>query len=161
VNVCALVRSDAWDRAGRQPDGVWGLLAAESPDFAERWRRADPVEGTDAAAAGFGFRPRGAVAAAGALAVGDAAALTAPFSGAGQAAALSSGIDAGRCLLAERDPAEAWARRFDRGFRPRVAVGAAVQRALLEPVAAAALVRILGAVSPASSWIFRRTRGAW
>jgi flavin-dependent dehydrogenase len=161
VNVCALVRSDAWDAAGREPEGVWRLLAAESPHFAARWTRAAPVEGSDATAAGFGFRARGAVAAGGALAVGDAAALTAPLSGAGQAAALASGIDAARCLLAASpDTAADWARRHGSRFRPRVAAGAALQRALLSPAAAAALLRIVAATG-ASSWLYRRTRGAW
>jgi len=161
VNVCALVRAATWDRAGRSPDGLWRLFSDESPAFAERGRGATPVEGSDVAAAGFGFQPRGPVTAQGALAAGDAAALTAPLSGAGQAAALASGIDAARCLTGAPAPERAWARQFRAGFRPRVAAGRILQRALLTPGAAAVLFRVVAAASPASSWLYRRTRGAW
>lgn len=161
VNVCALVRSDAWERSGRTAQGVWDLLARESPDFARRWLRAAPVEGSEAAVAGFGFRPRGAVTADGALAAGDAAALTAPLSGAGQAAALASGIDAARCLLEADDPAAAWRDRHRRRYGPRVAAAGLLQRALLAPPSAGAVLRIVRAAEPAASWLYRRTRGAW
>jgi flavin-dependent dehydrogenase len=162
VNVCALVRADAWDRAGRSFDGLWRLLAGESPAFAERWRRARVVEGSEVAVAGFGFRRRGAVVGGRALAVGDAAGLTAPLSGAGQAAALAGGIEAARVVV-ERgaDAPAAWEDRFRRRFRRRLAVGDALQHALLAPRAASVALRIVGAVGPAASWIYRSTRGAW
>jgi hypothetical protein len=64
-------------------------------------------------------------------------------------------------MLDETDPAAAWDRRFRRRFDPRVAVGGALQRALLAPTAAAALLRIVSAAKPAASWLYRRTRGAW
>ncbi len=162
VNACALVREDAWDRAGRTAPGLWRLLARESPPFARRWARARVVEGSEAAAAGFGFRGRGAVAGGRALAVGDAAALTAPLSGAGMAAALAGGIEAARSI-AERGPdaAAAWEERHRRRFRLRLGVGGALQRAMLAPRAAEAALRIVGAVGPAASWLYRSTRGAW
>ena len=114
-----------------------------------------------AATSGFGFRPRGVVTGGGALAVGDAASLTAPLSGAGQAAALASGIDAARCLLDAPDPPAEWSRRYRSRFRARVRVGGAVQRALLAPPAASMLLRVVSAAAPAATWLYRRTRGAW
>lgn len=163
VNVCALARADAWERAGRDPDGLWRLLASESPDFAALWRKAVPVEGSEAAVAGFGFSSRGALVAGRALAVGDAAVLTSPFSGAGQSAALAMGVEAASCLASL--PADAAARRWGRTLpgvlRRRLAVGSSLQRALLAPSAAAAVLRVVGAAGPAASWLYRATRGAW
>jgi flavin-dependent dehydrogenase len=162
VNVCALARTEAWDRAARAPDGLWRRLAGESPAFAERWTRAREVEGSGSAIAGFGFGRRRTVVAGRALAVGDAAGLTAPLSGAGQAAALAGGIDAARAIVESgEDAPAAWEGRFRRRFRRRLAVGGALQRALLAPRAAAAAVRIVAAVGPAASWLYRSTRGAW
>jgi flavin-dependent dehydrogenase len=160
VNACALFRADAWDRAGRSPEGAWRLLAAESPGFAARWRLARIVDGSGAAAAGFDFRPRGPVAEGGALAVGDAAGVSPPFSGAGQAAALASGIEAAR-VLAEPGAAAAWPGRFRRRFRGRLAVGGVLQRTLLASSTAPATLRIVAAVGPAATWLYRATRGAW
>jgi menaquinone-9 beta-reductase len=162
VNVCALVRAPTWDRAGRDPEGLWRLLAAESPDFAARWRDAVPVPGSDVATAGFGFAPRGARVGAHALAVGDAAVLTAPFSGAGQSTALASGVAAARCLVAAEDPASAsraWARQLPSDLRRRLAVGDAFQRVLLAPRAAAAVLRLVSVAPAAGRWVFRATRG--
>ena len=82
--------------------------------------------------------------------------------GAGQAAALAGGIEAAR-LVVEFGPGapEAWARRFRSRFRRRLAVGDALQRALLAPRTASVALRIVAAVGPAASWLYRSTRGAW
>ncbi|MCE9634552.1 MAG: FAD-dependent monooxygenase [Planctomycetes bacterium] len=162
VNVCALVRMHAWDRAGRTPGGLWRMFAAESPAFAARWAVARPVEGSEAAVAGFGFHARGAVTGGRAIVVGDAAALTAPVSGAGQAAALASGVAAAGVVLDEGERAvRVWESRFRAQFHRRLAVGGLLQRVMLTPSAASIAIRMIGASGRASSWLYRATRGGW
>jgi flavin-dependent dehydrogenase len=160
VNVCALTEGRAWRDAGASAEALWERLARESPDVAQRLRGARPVPGTDAAAAGFGFATRGAVS-SGALVVGDAAGLLAPFSGGGQAMALATGVAAARELLAPGDSAAAWERRFRAEFRGRLRVGRAVQRLLLARRAAPAALRAVAVLPSAASWLFRSTRGSY
>lgn len=170
VNVCALARRVAWDRAGATPGAFWESLARANPAFAERWRRASPVADSDVAAAGFGFAVRGARGAGErpVLFVGDAAALIAPLCGDGQAMALAGGVALGRILAshapsldahAVRDAADVWEREFRAGFRGRLVLGRALQSVLLRPRAASALVRAATAIGPVPAWIYRRTRG--
>lgn len=170
VNVCALARRAAWERAGGTAAGLWEMFARESPAFAERWLQADPVAGSEAAAAGFGFAvrgPRGAGARP-PLLVGDAAALIAPLAGDGQAMALCGGVALG-AILAEhlrngtaaevRAASEAWRRAFGASFRGRLVLGRALQAALLRPRSASALVRAASRFRPLTDWAYRATRG--
>jgi 2-polyprenyl-6-methoxyphenol hydroxylase-like FAD-dependent oxidoreductase len=170
VNVCALASRRAWEHAGGTPDGIWESLARESPAFAERWRRADPVAGSAVAAAGFGFSVRGARGGGERppLFVGDAAALIAPLCGDGQAMALAGGAALGRILAdaqvssgsaAVRSAADAWDREFRASFRGRLVLGRALQSVLLRPAAAACLVRSAAGLRPLTAWLYRGTRG--
>ena len=170
TNVCALVRADFWDQAGRTVGGVWETLAARSPPFAEHCRRARPVAGTMKTAAGFGFASRGS-SVHGALVVGDAAAMITPLTGDGQAMALTGGVRAAELLLhvrrpdgslsgeAVREAAGAWDDVFRRRYRARLAIGRALQGTLLNPATARFLVKAMSLVRPASKWIYRATRG--
>ena len=170
VNVCALARRSAWVRAGGAADGLWEMFARESPAFAERWRNADPVGGSQAAAAGFGFAVRGArgSGARPALFVGDAAALIAPLAGDGQAMALCGGVALGAIVAAhlrDGDPAgvraasAAWRRAFAASFRGILVLRRALQAALLRPRSASALVRAASRFRPLTQWAYRATRG--
>lgn len=170
VNVCALASRAAWQRAGASAEGLWDLLAALNPAFAERWLRAVPVEGSFVAASGFGFHLRGAAGEGPRppLFVGDAAAVIAPLSGDGQAMALTGGASLGAILAeradrlddaAVRDAAGVWRREFAASYRRRLRFGRALQRLMLRPRSASFMVRASRAVPPLSSWIYRRTRG--
>jgi len=185
VNVCALARRDAWERAGASPDGLWDALCRASPAFAARWNASTPVDGSFVAAAGFGFEVRGARGdgARPPLFVGDAAALIAPLCGDGQSMALAGGAALG-ALLAERsrravrvrpvdgraaagrldpsgvrDAADAWDDAFRARFHGRLALGRVLQATLLNPRAAALLVRAAAGIRPVAGWLYRRTRG--
>ncbi len=170
VNVCALARRRRWDEAGATPESLWEWLASASPAFAERWRRAVPVAGSEVAAAGFGFAVRGAHGPGErpSLFVGDAAALIAPLCGDGQAMALGGGVALGRILAgagrdldasAVRAAATVWDREFRASFRGRLVLGRALQSVLLRPRMAATFVRAAAAIGPLPGWIYRRTRG--
>jgi 2-polyprenyl-6-methoxyphenol hydroxylase-like FAD-dependent oxidoreductase len=169
VNVCALATRRTWRRAGGTADGLWELVARESPAFAERWRQADPVADSFVAAAGFGFAVRGARGRGErpAMFVGDAAALIAPLCGDGQAMALAGGVALGRNLAergtldagAVRAAAAAWDDEFRARFRGRLGLGRALQSVLLRPAAAALLVRAAASLRPLAPWLYRGTRG--
>jgi 2-polyprenyl-6-methoxyphenol hydroxylase-like FAD-dependent oxidoreductase len=171
VNVCALATRDAWERAGASPADFWELLARESPAFAERWRRARVVAGSEVSAAGFSFdvcAPAG-TGPRPVLRVGDAAALIAPLAGDGQAMAALAGVEAAAILArspgrlrdagAVRDAAAEWDARFRARFASRLRVGRALQAALLRPAPAAWIVRSVAALRPLGPWVYRRTRG--
>lgn len=171
VNVCALAARDAWQRAGASPDGIWELLARESPAFGDRWRGARAVTGSEVAAAGFSFDaclpagegPRPV------LRVGDAAALIAPLAGDGQAMAAAGGAEVAAILArsldrlgdadAVRAAADEWDSQFRSRFAARLRVGRALQAALLRPVPATWIVRSVAALRPLGPWVYRRTRG--
>ena len=170
VNVCSLASRGAWERAGASPDGLWELLARESPAFAARWRHARRVVGSDVTAAGFTFD---AIAPADpgprpVLRVGDAAALIAPLAGDGQAMAAAGGVEAAEILAAAADrlrdavavraAALRWEKQFRARFAARLRVGRALQSALLRPVPAAWIVRAVAALRPLGPWVYRRTR---
>jgi flavin-dependent dehydrogenase len=174
LNVCALARQELFDDAERSITGLLEHIASVNPAFAERWRIAEPIEGSQAAAAGFTFERRGAAAPLGtrpALVCGDAAALIAPLAGDGQAMALTAGVRAAQALLDRRDDAGHLsaaavadaARWFDQRFRremsTRLHAGRLLQSALLHPTSAIALVRGVSAIQVAPSWLYRLTRG--
>ncbi len=169
VNVCALARRDAWERAGARPEGMWELLSRESLAFAARMRRAVRVDGSEVAAAGFAFSRRLAFGEGerSPFFVGDAAALIAPWCGDGQAMALTGGASLGDilagCRLEDADDvaraAAAWDEQLRRRFRGRLLLGRALQTVLLRPRAAAPLVRSFADRPAVSDWVYLGTRG--
>lgn len=174
VNVCGLVRRQAWDDAGSSVEGVLEWAARESPALAVRLRVARPVADSDVVAAAFDFDRRGAVAGghpAPLLVIGDAAGAIVPLSGAGQALALAAGRAAGVALLeafgrhGSQDPAwisaaaEAWRRNYAREHRPHLLAGAVLQSLLIRPLSGTAVLRAASLFGGLSSRLFRATRG--
>ena len=165
VNLCLLVREDAFRRSGREIEqlvtevgGSNRLLHSRLHVLSVDWKQA-----VYAANLHFGAR---AWSRGGVMQVGDAAAAVAPLCGDG----MSMALEAGACLgalgpaflngsLKADQLEERYARACRRAFGVRLRWGGLLQRVLLRPGWAAAALALLGLAPPLGRLFIRKTRG--
>jgi menaquinone-9 beta-reductase len=166
VNVCTLASEGVLSSAKSHTfDDVAEEIARRSPSFRARWETLAPAGALALSVAQVPLESK-ETSRDGVFFCGDAAGMIAPLAGDGQAMALASArllasilsgarLDAAAIAGLER----AWDRAWKSAFARRMRLGRWLQRALLSPRAAEALIRVISLHPALGRALVRATRG--